>query len=123
MGSLTGRKPSAILMDRIHLVSGGHVCLDVIAQEEWDASRCMQLRDALIATDRPLVGVIIRGESNREGQSRQHMMTGDINVFESNMVAYLENLGKAGFRHQDTNLAAWPRPCFFDDVSLEFCHA
>ena len=65
MGTLTGHNLSAVLMQRIRSVYRGHVHLDALAEEEWNASRPAYVPKSAVV-------IVLRGESHREGNRLEH---------------------------------------------------
>ena len=83
----TARNPSALLMARIRMIFPAFVVLDAEARQHWNYPR--ELAE-------PMVWILVRGESNREGWSHQHGTAGSSDTFEANMFAYLRHLVQHG---------------------------
>ena len=57
--------------------------LDAEARQHWNYPRELA---------KPMVWILVRGESNREGWNHQHGTAGPSDTFEANMFAYLRHL-------------------------------
>ena len=79
----TARNPSALLMARIRKIFPAFVNLDAEARQHWNYPRELP---------KPMVWILVRGESNREGWNHQHGTAGSSDTFEANMFAYLRHL-------------------------------
>ena len=79
----TARKPSALLMARIRMIFPAFVVLDAEARQHWNYPRELA---------KPMVWILVRGESNREGWDKEHSTAGSSDTFQANMSAYLRHL-------------------------------
>ena len=78
-------------MARIRQVYPSFVELDEQAHEQWTSEPATML-NCQRELAKPLLWLLVRGESNREGSRMEHSTTGSSDTFQKNMFAYLHRM-------------------------------
>ena len=92
MGSLKASNPSALLMARIRIIWPAFVKLDEKARQECMNETGRRILDNRFEREKPLVWLVVRGESNPVGSGNEHSTAGSSDTFQANMVAYLRHV-------------------------------
>ena len=73
MGSLKASNPSALLMARIRIIWPAFVELDEKARQECMNETGRRILDNRFEREKPLVWLVVRGESNPVGSGNEHI--------------------------------------------------